>query len=630
MLINYISFISLLFAVSLPLISMNKIDSLKIEANKQTDNTKKANLYIDIALSYMGSSIDSLKAYTLKAETISNVTSDSFTLARLYNLKGNLSRFLEKNDDALQLYLKALDLNRKIGNKKEQLNNLGNIGQQYHLVGDFKSSLEYAFEVFKLSKELNYKKGVALAYKDIAYSYFKLDSLDKALEFYSLSLGEFKKEDYKRGLGFVNLGIGEVYLKKKEPKKSVQHLLTSLSYFELNQDNYFLMIAYQYLGASYQELKQYHEANSYYFKSMNIAKLLGMQLDLKNALDGLALSYHYMGDYKNALLYNIKSDSIEDSLQIFNQAKALKEIDSKYKEKQAFIENNMLKEKMEKNKAYQYLLIIGIVVFIIVAIGLYIRFKEKSKINNQLKLKNDEINKINEQLEIANSTKDKFFSIIAHDLKGPLGSFKNLLTLMINSYDDFNDEERKEFLSSIDISSNDIYILLENLLDWSRSQRNLITIKPVEADFSIITDNIIQQLKNLANDKKITIKSNISKPTYLVFDPQLIQTVLRNLISNSLKFTHKNGSVNIDFYEDDKKATIIVADSGIGMNQEKLNKLFTFDNNKSTYGTDNEKGTGLGLLICKDFVELHNGKIWVESEVGVGSKFYFTIPKSIN
>lgn len=238
------------------------------------------------------------------------------------------------------------------------------------------------------------------------------------------------------------------------------------------------------------------------------------------------------------------------------------------------------------------------------------------------------------QAEITLKEKDKFFSIIAHDLKGPLSTFKNVTSLLHDSYNDFSNEETVDFLALIKESSSNIYNLLENLLEWTHSQRGTIKLNPKMVSAKSIIDETIKLLIHSANNKEIIIKNYVESDVYIYADSNLIKTVFRNLISNSIKFTRTGGLIEIGstFCFDknknpfESKIRFYIKDNGIGMNQETLNNLFRIDSTISNFGTSGEIGTGLGLILCMEFIELSDGKIWVDSQEGKGTVFSFTLP----
>ena len=228
-----------------------------------------------------------------------------------------------------------------------------------------------------------------------------------------------------------------------------------------------------------------------------------------------------------------------------------------------------------------------------------------------------------------NATKDKFFSIIAHDLLNPIGSFTKLISLLNKEYDHFTTEDIKDILDKIDISSNHVYNLLDNLLIWSRSQRNKLEFHPVLIDLGFITENIVSSLKLNSDMKGIALSSSIAKETMLMMDANMVTTVMRNLVSNAIKFTHPGGKVIINTENSNGNCLVTVTDTGVGIPTDRIDRLFRIDVSFTTLGTNNEKGTGLGLILCKEFIERHGGKIWVESEFGKGSTFKFTVPAKV-
>lgn len=232
-----------------------------------------------------------------------------------------------------------------------------------------------------------------------------------------------------------------------------------------------------------------------------------------------------------------------------------------------------------------------------------------------------------EELKEANATKDKFFSIIAHDLKNPFGALKNLTEILKDMYNEFSEEEKTEIISEMYKSAHKVYELLENLLTWSRSQRGKIEFQPEETNLKLIIYNSFELLKEAANKKNIKLTDATPDEFIINCDVNMITTVVRNLVSNAIKFTPEGGEIKIFTEENDQEVIVSVQDSGIGIAKEDIAKLFRIDVHHTTIGTSDEKGTGLGLILCKEFIDKHNGRIWVESEPGRGATFKFALPK---
>jgi signal transduction histidine kinase len=231
-----------------------------------------------------------------------------------------------------------------------------------------------------------------------------------------------------------------------------------------------------------------------------------------------------------------------------------------------------------------------------------------------------------EELKILNATKDKFFSIIAHDLKNPFNSLLGFSELLKNDFDSLEKEDMRKFIDIIHDSSNHGFNLLENLLQWSRTQTGTIEFYPRLINIHRLIVDCINIYQNNANKKHIQIFNDIPEDFFLFGDKEMLSTVFRNLISNAIKFTLKNGKVKIKVQKNSRNAVISVIDTGVGVPEEKIRDLFKIDVQVSTMGTSNEKGTGLGLILCKEFVEKHGGKIKVESERKNGSEFKVILP----
>ena len=224
-----------------------------------------------------------------------------------------------------------------------------------------------------------------------------------------------------------------------------------------------------------------------------------------------------------------------------------------------------------------------------------------------------------------NATKDKFFSIIAHDLRSPFNALLGFSNLLVDNFDNLQIEEQKEYISILNQSVKNTYKLLDNLLTWSLLQKDIIDFNPEKIYLYPIFLETHELLKQSLERKSIEFINNISENIYVFADRNMISTIIRNLISNAIKFTPLGGKITIDAKYKQQFVEITVQDSGVGIALDKQTKLFDIGKNMSTNGTENETGTGLGLILCKEFVEKHGGKIWVESEEGKGSAFIFTI-----
>jgi signal transduction histidine kinase len=340
----------------------------------------------------------------------------------------------------------------------------------------------------------------------------------------------------------------------------------------------------------------------------------------------LGKAYASMGDYKRALenkdLYIAMSDFIQKEI----NDQLLLELNSSYniKQREAEIDRQELIIVQEKRSKNHLLIILGLAFVVACLIGYM--YLQKRRLNKQLKAINARVEAQNIELQNLNATKDKFFSILGHDLKGPLNSLTSFSNLLINYFDSLSKEEIQTLAKDLDKSIKNLFSLLNNLLEWARSQTGNIDFTPSQFDVASVITETAELLAAQAAAKQIQIQLVPTQALMVSAHKQSITTVIRNLISNAIKFTPLGGIITVQATQAGGAVRVSVADTGVGMNKSVMDKLFRLDAKHSTLGTAQEKGTGLGLILCKDFVEKNGGHIGVTSEEGKGSEFYFTVP----
>jgi signal transduction histidine kinase len=244
----------------------------------------------------------------------------------------------------------------------------------------------------------------------------------------------------------------------------------------------------------------------------------------------------------------------------------------------------------------------------------------------QLKFAQEQLSKTNEEIRLANENKDKLLSIIAHDLRNPFSVLITFSKLIMDSYEEFSKEDILTYMKSFYDTSKQGFNLLDNLLKWSKSQTGKMEIIGEKLDMNDLTEETITLLNSQALNKNIKLYNNVPKKLYAFADTNMILTVLRNLISNAIKFTDKGGKVEVFGEIKDTKVMIQVKDTGVGIAADDIPKIFRIDIKHSTSGTEGERGTGLGIILCKEFIEKNNGELGVESRQGKGSTFFFSLP----
>ncbi len=440
---------------------------------------------------------------------------------------------------------------------------------------------------------------------------------------------------------------------------------SSLVYLAKASDN--LESSEQYIIASYlhyTKAEYHYKFNNFQLALAEVSKSISLQKGINDLFTADAYELkstilRAMGDYKNSDL------AMQQYISIYKTHHD-NEINIKERKNQLSFELNKSRTDIDilhkqlhfQRRTFYFISIFGILMSIALAISLILnrrrtkRIKEYTDITKSQQLELKEINRemeesrgkiihdanklmhlnqklldSEEKLQQLNVTKDKFFSIIAHDLKNPFASMKNLSDMLHDNYSMLDEDDKQELIASMKITAQRIFDLLENLLTWSRSQRGSIQFNPDIVTPLFVVQNNFDLLAENATNKSIQLINEIPEGMELVADSNLLSTIIRNLTSNAIKFTPNGGSIYVGAEDKGDFTEFYVKDTGVGMSPEDIQKLFRIDISHTTIGTGQEKGTGLGLILCKEFVEKHGGRIWVESELAKGTTFKFTIEK---
>jgi signal transduction histidine kinase len=253
--------------------------------------------------------------------------------------------------------------------------------------------------------------------------------------------------------------------------------------------------------------------------------------------------------------------------------------------------------------------------------------QELTKQNEKLKKQEEELEAQKNSLTKLNTTKDKLFSIIAHDLKNPFYGISNFASLLSRRFDKYSHDQKLEIINLMKNASDNANELLENLLQWSRLNTNRVKFHPEQINLMSIVNSNIKFFDILAKNKEISMHAS-GKDVMAYADYDMVNTIIRNLVNNAIKFSHSNGNVQLNVEEDTEHAIVKVIDDGIGMDEQTRDKIFNLNMHVANTGTSGEVGTGLGLVLCKEFIEQNNGTIHVESEIGKGTTFILKLPKA--
>ena len=556
---------------------------------------------------------------------------DSVYLGRIYNNLAVSNWGLKNSNEALRYYQLSLQIRRATNDQKGISNILNNIGLIYQDWELYEDAIKWHKDALEIALIIDKKDAVSYSYSNIALCSENLNELDTALKYHFIAYKTLLAVDENsRSNSYFMSNLGSVYFKMNKLDSSLHYYKKSLFYAdEINSKNRVATAKYN-LGKTYIALNQFVLADKYIHESLSLSQQNDYSDLIKNNLFALAEIEEQRGNSKQAYGYFKNASSLKDS--IFNKDKMAKftDLQIKYNFEKQLKENLLLKKNNEiqeviihQNRMVNTIIIIGGILILVVLF-----FITRSR--HTFKKLSIKLEKSEKELLKANADKDKFFTIIAHDLKSPFNSIIGFSEVLKNDYQSLDENEKRSMINSIGRSANTTYKLLENLLIWSSNETGKIQFTPHKVDLFEVVEGGLSINQISADSKSISLINNIKSPTLAMADLDMINTIFRNLISNAVKFTGENGmvSINSEEFEVDgiKKLKISVSDNGIGMQKDDIEKLFSLTENITTSGTHDEKGTGLGLVLCKEFVNKHNGEIWVDSKVGMGSTFYFTLP----
>ncbi|HEY4785601.1 MAG TPA: HAMP domain-containing sensor histidine kinase, partial [Bacteroidales bacterium] len=397
------------------------------------------------------------------------------------------------------------------------------------------------------------------------------------------------------------------------------------------------------LGNYYKERQNPDLAISQYLLSIKMIKESNLYEILQMDYQGLYECYYAQGNIRKALEYHVLLLDVEKELLNAENNRQLAilhisfESETKEKDNQVLRKDIELKEMTIKRKTtFIWLIILAFASSTLLCILLYRRYYSKQKanrvlesLNSKITKQNRELEKLNSELEKANQEKDIVFSIITHELRNPLYWFQNLTEMLSKKYLTMKPGTLQKTLFALEESAKNAFHLMDNLLNWSRSRLKRITPKKGNYLLHSLVAETIQMYETILQYKDIRLQMKISDKVHIFADPDLFTCVLRNLVSNAIKYTPAHGTIDISCVEEECCFNIMVSDSGKGIPGKQLKRLFDVNEYFSSPGVLQEKGSGLGLKICAEFVELNNGKIWVSSEPEIGTTFCFTVPKAV-
>ncbi len=532
------------------------------------------------------------------------------TLAKEYEKAGNANQAVYYYDKVANAYWRANDLRnaiihfekaieniRKVGNSNgEKLLHIS-VGLLYSELGDYSNAQQSFEEALSIANATGMKQDIGQILQNISTTQIEQGKYQEAL----VTLG--KIEPIAQELGDQKL-LRNVYYNYNRAYEGLKNTEKAAEYFNL-----YAMLT----------------------KKIQAEEARKKELEAKAMVESAGKVVQQVAQEREQTVKKL----FETSKELDEREQSLKEVEKLTREQQMQIEllnaEMKLRDAVIKNQRLLQRVYVGIILFSLAfALVLYYAYVQKRRANKLLEEKNEEISRQHDaisrqadELRELNALKDKIFSIIAHDLRSPLFSLITMLNIAKEGH--FTAESFKEILDELLINVNYTTSLLENLLTWAKNQMHGTKVNPKNFDLGQLVNSSIQLLNETAETKEIKLKNSIAEGTYVFADTDMADIVIRNLISNAIKFCNAGDKITVWNSVAEGMVTVCVEDTGIGMTDDVLQKLFGTQIN-SMPGTKNEKGTGLGLILCKEFIQMNGGAIWAESKPAKGSKFFFTLP----
>ncbi len=662
-------------------VAQNPVDTLLSKLKMPIADSAKVDVYADLAWELSRSNQEKALEYAFLglnlAEKISYKKGNCSCLYRIAVLYFQLGEY----DNSLGYYKRTLDISQEIGLQRREAYSLMGMGMVYFQRGDYKKSLDYYMQSKKICKAIGDNYGVSYSLSNMAGVYYEQGDYGKSIKNNFDGVAIREKIGDSLGIAYSFANIGEAFYRMEKFDSALHYNNIAIDYFNLLGDKKGVSDCYSTIAHTYQKMKKYDNAYRFYNQSLKIRDSLGFRketvdshvslgkyflevgkpnnakehfeiayqdgnrLNLKrtiqSAAKGLSQISEQEGNYELALKYHKVYKAMGDSLWDDDKTRAIARIEMQNALEELNVENEI--EKALKEAEYQknieqqnywmaFFIVVLFLLLVLVAV-LVIAGRIKQKINiklasqkREIELHSNNLNKKNEELEQLNATKNKLFSIIAHDLKNPLNSLIGFSKLLLDHYDKISSEKRLDFIQRIYNSATHTNDLLNNLLQWARSQTNSIKPKPEKIGLQSLLSDVLLPLKPIADNKSIKIMLEIRPEKYVFCDRNMFFVVFNNLITNAIKFSKRNDKITITETDDENFCVVSVADNGIGMTEEQIANMFDINKAVYTSGTDKEQGTGLGLIICMEFIRLNNGKIKIKSKPDKGSEFLISLP----
>ncbi len=625
--------ISIIAGVFLMLISINmfsqditsETDSL-VQIMETLPDSSKTDVLISLCNELKYNHPEEAFEYGQQSVDLAKNLGQPLLIGRAYMAVAEIYILWSLYDKALDYLLLSLEEFEKAVDKQEIAICYNNIGIAYMSAGDHQKAAVYYKKARDLNQELRNFNQIANNMMNMGANYIHQDSIEKGLSYYLVSLMitdslKMEKEEIELlnhiGLGYHQLGLFE---------DALQNFYKALELLEKNPNAYTHATILANIAASYQNWNNPQAAFQYATEAYTLSKANNFNQVTFITTKILSDLYTGQNDYKLAYDYMVEHKNISDTLMHEQQSEELYKTQAQYDLNKKEQEIEILRiENAQNKRSIQTRSIILVAITSLLAILITMIFI-LVKLNRKYRALNHKLEIQSEELEILNEQKDKFFSFVAHNLKNPFNTIMGFAELMQRCDETKDAEKVKQYSNLIYNLSSQVQKVLSNLLEWSRLQRRTFEFKPEIIELNSLIKDVIEMNNKEAARKDLHFDLIDNENVYAFADRTMITTVMQNLISNAINFTMPSGKISIKCQKHEKQVKVSVIDNGVGLAEEDIPKLFQYDIMKTKIGTGENKGAGLGLILCKEMIQRNNGDIYVKSISGKGSEFTFTLP----
>lgn len=608
--------------------------ALELSANE--DQKKKAMNSLANGYSRSGQSIIAIDLYEKVLALSDSVENDMHRVGVLSNLANTHAR--QGNiDTSLRYYFEALEKSEDAGNDEYIAIISNNLGDKFTLQENYEQAEYYLDRSREISERIDLRSNLVRVYLNLGILYQSTGRFEEAENSFQQALDMQQEAGSLPGEIQVRYNIGTMYIEKNEFDQARTYLQESLN---KSREIGFPMGTYygsKGMGQLEHKLGNYTKAIEYFTEAAEISKSFDSKEPQLDTYEELYEAHKSAGNEDQALNWLEKVNELTEEIQSTEQDQLTAQYETKFNLRQSEQEREIAELQQEQQSAQlelqKWIILFafaGITVLLIVG-AVLIRSNQKRKranrllikSNRQLKQLNKTVENQKEELERLNNIKTKLFAIIAHDLRGPLSSLQSMLYLLREH--ELSEDETNKLITSLEKNMLENSSMMDNLLGWAKSQMNGISVNKRPFDLRHAIESVLEQFTLQAESKGVEFIIELPKNSTVCADYDLLKLVLRNLIANAIKFSYANSRIHIGAdHAGDSTFRVYVKDHGIGIAKENRSKIFT-DDHFTSQGTNSEKGSGLGLNLCKEYIENHGESIWFETEEGKGSTFYFTI-----